>query len=157
MPRPSRVDWAGRPRGPSVQSLQRRAPRGSPAVRSRRLLEAARPLAPKNPARDVPPLLVRSPPRMPIRTPIRLRRLLAWIASLAIVASLAQPAAAKPKPKDTKPAAPAGGAPAAGGAGDKPFAEWNKLTKDAEQKKGFFTLWKKRDNLYLELTKDQLE
>lgn len=64
-------------------------------------------------------------------------------------------AAAKPK---GKPAAPAGGAgSAAAGAPEKPFAEWSKLTKDAEQKKGFFTLWKKRDILYLEISKDQLE
>ncbi|MBK7367235.1 MAG: DUF5117 domain-containing protein [Candidatus Eisenbacteria bacterium] len=29
--------------------------------------------------------------------------------------------------------------------------------KDAEEKKGFFTMWKKRDNLYLQINKDQLE
>ena len=50
------------------------------------------------------------------------------------------------------PAAAAG----AGAAPEKPFTEWSKLTKDAEQKKGFFTIWKKRDNLYLELSKEQL-
>lgn len=49
-----------------------------------------------------------------------------------------------------KPAAPPPAAP------EKPFAEWKKLTKDAEEKRGYFTLWKKRDNLYLELRKEQL-
>ena len=60
--------------------------------------------------------------------------------------------AAPPKPA-------AGGAAAAAGAAaapEKPFAEWKKTVKDAEEKKGFFTLWKKRDNLYLQINKDQL-
>jgi hypothetical protein len=75
---------------------------------------------------------------------------------VALVA-MASPAAAKKKeqpPKDAGKAGAAAGAPAA--AGDKPFAEWGKFTKDAEQKKGFLTYWKKRDNLYLEISKDQL-
>ncbi|HEY6196427.1 MAG TPA: zinc-dependent metalloprotease [Candidatus Eisenbacteria bacterium] len=75
--------------------------------------------------------------------------------SLALLAT-ASSAIAGGKPKSQPPSASPGGAPAAG-ASDKPFAEWAKLTKDAEQKKGFFTLWKKRDNLYLELGKDQLD
>src|SRR5262249_6138322 len=81
---------------------------------------------------------------------------------VVVLVALASPAAAKKKeqpPKDAgKPAAaaaPAGGAP--GAPGDKPFAEWAKFTKDAEQTKGFLTYWKKRDNLYVEVAPDQLE
>src|SRR5262245_32658381 len=78
---------------------------------------------------------------------------------LALVA-LASPAAAAKKPKND-PKAAGGNAPGApapgGGAGDKPFAEWSKLIKDADKVPGFFTLWKKRDNLYLELAKEQLD
>src|ERR1043166_8984798 len=91
----------------------------------------------------------RSPHPMWFRAPNRL------LLSLALLAT-ASSAIAGGKPKPNPAAAGAGGAPAAG-ASDKPFAEWAKLTKDAEQKKGFFTLWKKRDNLYLELGKDQLD
>jgi hypothetical protein len=40
---------------------------------------------------------------------------------------------------------------------DKPYQEWKKVTKDAEVKKGFFTLHVKRENLYLELAPDQLD
>lgn len=40
---------------------------------------------------------------------------------------------------------------------DKPYAEWKKTLKDAESMKGYFTLYKKRENLYLEISKDQLE
>ena len=84
-----------------------------------------------------------------IRVPSRL------LLSLALIATASSALAAKsPKPKP--PSASPGGAPAAGGS-EKPWAEWAKLTKDAEQKKGFFTLWKKRDNLYLQIDKDQVD
>jgi hypothetical protein len=81
---------------------------------------------------------------------------------MLLIAALATGATAAEKPKDKdkgkkdkgKPAAAAAGT--GGGAPEKPFAEWAKVTKDAEQKKGFFTLWMKRDNLYLELTREQL-
>jgi len=92
-----------------------------------------------------------------MRFPV-LHRLLVVVALIAV----ASPAAAKKKeqpPKDAgkaAAAAPAGGAPPSA-PGDKPFAEWGKFTKDAEQKKGFLTYWKKRDNLYVELTPDQME
>src|SRR5262249_13759656 len=80
---------------------------------------------------------------------------------LAILAT-ASPAAAAKKPKgDEKPkdgGKPAAAAPAAGAASsEKPFTEWSKLTKDAEKSAGFFTLWKKRDNLYIEIPKNQLD
>jgi hypothetical protein len=79
------------------------------------------------------------------------------LAAMLLIAVLATGATAaekkdNPKKGKGKPAAGAAAAPAP----EKPFAEWSKVTKDAEQKKGFFTLWKKRDNLYLELTKEQL-
>jgi hypothetical protein len=83
------------------------------------------------------------------------------IAVLLLIAMTSTASAAdKPdKPKKGKPGASGGHAAgaAAAGASDKPFAEWSKLTKDAERQPGFFTLWKKRDNLYLEVTQDQLD
>src|SRR4249920_3395065 len=90
-----------------------------------------------------------------MRFPV-LHRLLVVLALMA----LASPAVAgKPKKDDkSKDAGKTAAAPAAAPApGDKPFAEWGKFTKDAEQKKGFFTYWKKRDNLYLEIGKDQVD
>src|SRR5947207_1047935 len=59
------------------------------------------------------------------------------------------------KPKG-KPGAGPPGAEAAG-PGDKPYQDWKKVTKDAEVQKGFLTLYKKRENLYLELRPDQLD
>ncbi|MEO5989278.1 MAG: zinc-dependent metalloprotease [Candidatus Eisenbacteria bacterium] len=59
----------------------------------------------------------------------------------------------------TAASAPTKGKPgeaAAGATPEKPFGEWKKITKDAELKKGFFNLYKKRDILYLEVTKEQL-
>jgi uncharacterized protein DUF4953/uncharacterized protein DUF5117 len=53
---------------------------------------------------------------------------------------------------------PGKGAPAAGAEDkDKPFQDWKKVTKDAEVKRGFFTLYQKRENLYLELNPKQLD
>ena len=83
--------------------------------------------------------------------------------ALALALLLALPALAADANHKSAPLKPGekNGAPAtasaAPSAADKPFAEWSKFTKDAERKKGFFTLWRKRDNLYLELAKDQLE
>jgi hypothetical protein len=74
------------------------------------------------------------------------------LAALALVALLAAgPAGAADKSKG-KP----GAAAAVPEKPEKPFAEWKKLTKDAEAKPGFFTLWKKRDNVYLEIAPAQL-
>ena len=75
--------------------------------------------------------------------------------ALALTAMLvaATAFAAPPKPGAGAAAAAAGAAAAP----EKPFAEWKKTVKDAEEKKGFFTMWKKRDNLYLQINKDQLE
>ena len=39
---------------------------------------------------------------------------------------------------------------------DKPYGDWKKLIKDADVMKGFFTLYRKRDNLYMEIAPDQL-
>ena len=60
------------------------------------------------------------------------------------------------------PAAPAGkasgkpGDAAPAGDKDKPFQDWKKVTKDAEVMKGYLTLYKKRENLYLELKPEQM-
>ena len=76
------------------------------------------------------------------------------IGALTLAALLgAGPAGAADKPKGKPGAADAA---AAAEKPEKPFTEWKKLTKDAEAKPGFFTLWKKRDNLYLEIAPDQL-
>lgn len=40
---------------------------------------------------------------------------------------------------------------------DSPFKDWDKTLKDVETKTGFFTLHKKHDNIWLELTPDQLD
>ncbi len=80
----------------------------------------------------------------------RFTRLLLIATLFGAVASA--PAAAKPKPSDKDKAAAAAAASA-----EKPFTDWKKLTKDAERKPGFMTLWRKRDNLYLELSKDEFE
>ncbi|HKQ59530.1 MAG TPA: zinc-dependent metalloprotease, partial [Candidatus Eisenbacteria bacterium] len=61
-----------------------------------------------------------------------------------------QPSLGAPKPPAGKPAG-------AGDDKDKPYQEWKKVTKDAEVKRGLFTLYQKRENLYLELAPDQLD
>ena len=60
---------------------------------------------------------------------------------------------ASAKPKEPKK----GAAPEAAAAdkGDKPYGEWKKVTKDTEVMRGFLTLYKKRENLYLEIPQDQ--
>ena len=84
-----------------------------------------------------------------------LRQTLLTITALAAAATLlaASPAQAKKKPDDKAKSAAA----AAGGDKDKPMQEWSKITKDAERVPGFFALWKKRDNLYMEVQREQLE
>lgn len=71
-----------------------------------------------------------------------------------VVSLFAGVATAAPKPKK---GAAADAAAAAAADKDKPFQDWKKVTKDAEVSKGFFTLYKKRDNLYLELAPEQLD
>jgi len=72
---------------------------------------------------------------------------------LALTALLlaALPALGAPKAPAGKPGA------AAADDKDKPYGDWKKLTKDAEVKKGFFTLHSKRENLYLELAPEQMD
>jgi hypothetical protein len=60
------------------------------------------------------------------------------------------------KNKDKKGGKPDAAA-AAGGDKDKPFQDWAKVTKDAEVKNGLFTVYKKRESLYLELKPNQLD
>jgi len=88
---------------------------------------------------------------------MNLRRFaLTLAASAAVCALLAPGALAAPKPKKGgKPDAAA--AAAAAGAADKPYGDWKKLTKDAEVIKGWFTLYRKRENLYMEIRPDQLD
>lgn len=82
------------------------------------------------------------------------RSLSALAAGAALLALLAPGATAAPKPKKgAKPDAAA----AAAAEKDKPYGDWKKLTKDAEVLKGWFTLYQKRDNLYMEIRPDQLE
>jgi hypothetical protein len=89
---------------------------------------------------------------------MRLRSLLFKLVPLALFAILiaALPALAK---DDKPPAGKAGAAPPGAGAEDKdkPYQDWKKVTKDAEVKKGFFNLYSKRENLYLEIRADQLD
>jgi len=54
------------------------------------------------------------------------------------------------KPKGKGKDAPAEATP------DKPYGDWKKVTKDAEAMKGLFTLYRKRENLYLEIQPSQL-
>ncbi len=75
-----------------------------------------------------------------------------WLAVALALATLPQLGAAAPKPAKGAPADAAGAA-----APDKPYGDWKKLTKDAEVKKGFFTLYQKRENLYAEIRPDQLD
>lgn len=79
------------------------------------------------------------------RHPLSSLAMLSLFVALGVTTAAAAPAPPKGKPGDAAAAAP-----------EKPFGEWKKVTKDAELKKGFFNLYKKRDNLYLEVTKEQL-
>jgi len=82
------------------------------------------------------------------------------LAVLALVVALAAPTRADDKKKpEAKPGGKPGDAAAAAAAGDKdkPYGDWKKLTKDAEVLKGYFTLYHKRENLYLELKPGQMD
>jgi hypothetical protein len=74
------------------------------------------------------------------------------LAVLALIAPATGAWAKSDKDKNKTPATTAA-APAA----DKPYADWKKTIKDAEVKKGWFTVYKKRENVYLELRPDQLD
>ena len=86
-----------------------------------------------------------------------LRRALG-IAVLAAFVLTAQAGAAN-KSKDAAKTASKAGTPGTPGAdaaaGDKPYGDWKKVTKDAEVQHGYLTLYKKRENLYLELRPEQ--
>src|SRR5215472_17041674 len=144
MPRPSRPDGA-RQNGPLW--CPRRKPR-PPACRRRIDDRGPGEPSPRRPTR-------RASPRSALAMRIPVLHLLVVVALVASVS----PAAAKKKDQPPKDAGKPGAAAAAPAAApvDKPFAEWGKFTKDSEQKKGFLTTWKKRDNLYVELSPDQME
>ena len=76
---------------------------------------------------------------------VRLSRLLSGVALAALVLGMGGCASAP------KPAAAAAAKPAANGKDAKPYKEWSEVTKDAEKLDGFFTLYRKRESLYLEL------
>ena len=78
------------------------------------------------------------------------------IRSLVGILLLSQGAFAAPN-AGKAPGKPSEMSAAAGGDKDKPFTDWKKVTKDAEIKAGFLTLYKKRENLYLELSPNQLD
>ena len=80
------------------------------------------------------------------RPPVSSLAMLSLFVAMGVTTVSAAPTPSKGKPGDASAAANP----------DKPFAEWKKTTKDAELMKGFFNLYKKRDVLYLELTKEQL-
>jgi len=69
--------------------------------------------------------------------------------ALAVIAAGCSGKSASSKP-------PAGAASGAAAASDKPYGDWKKLLKDSQAQSGFFTLHRKRENLYLELRPDQL-
>ncbi len=71
-----------------------------------------------------------------------------WAAALAL---MLLPSVAFAAPKKDR------GAPAAAPAPETPYGDWKKLTKDAEVKRGLFTLYHKRENLYAEIRKDQFD
>ncbi len=83
------------------------------------------------------------------------------LAAGLILTTVAPAAFAKDKKKDKKPdastAAMAAMAGGAGGGADKPYGDWKKLTAGADVMKGFFTLYHKRDNLYMEIAPNQMD
>jgi hypothetical protein len=90
---------------------------------------------------------------------MKLRRSLMFVA-LALVMTATYAAAAdlpgRPSGKDKKNAkSDKSGGNAKGGEAaatpDKPYGDWKKLTKDATVKKGYFNLYWKRENLYMEI------
>jgi uncharacterized protein DUF4953/uncharacterized protein DUF5117 len=84
---------------------------------------------------------------------ISLRALVVGLALIATPALAAHPPKVKAgdKPADKADAA------AAGAQADKPYGDWKKLTKDTEVLTGYFNIYRKRENVYLEIRPDQLE
>ena len=76
--------------------------------------------------------------------------------AIALLLTVAVSGQALAKKKQDPKAAAKGGAPAGEAPGDKPYQDWKKVTKDAEVIPGYLTLYKKRENLYMELKPDQL-
>lgn len=81
--------------------------------------------------------------------------LLGSLFALALSSGIAS-AAAPAHPAGHGDAAAAAMAGAGGGASASGMQDWKKLTTGAEVQKGFFTLYKKHENLYLELTPKQM-
>ncbi len=79
-----------------------------------------------------------------------LRRLPLFTLAIALLVTSSVAFAAPKQKPDGK------GAEAGAGEKDKPFQDWKKITKDTETMTGFFTLYQKRENLYLEIKPEQL-
>ena len=90
---------------------------------------------------------------MPSRIPQLRNATLVVLVTMLVALSAGSAWSAKKPP--AKPAAPA--TAEGGGDKDKPFQDWKKVTKDAEVKKGFFTTYQKRENLYLQIAADQMD
>ena len=86
----------------------------------------------------------------------------AFVVALALATVAGPPAFAKSKPMPD--GAPPGNAAKEGdkkdakasSSGESPFTDWSKVTKDATKKEGMFNAWTKRENVYWEIRKDQL-
>ena len=86
----------------------------------------------------------------------------ALVLALALVTAAGSPAFAKSRPMPDG-APPGGNAKGddkkdskSAGTPESPFTDWSKLTKDATHKDGMFGSWTKRENVYWEIKKDQL-
>jgi len=88
----------------------------------------------------------------------------ALVVALALATVAGPPAFAKSKPMPD--GAPPGNAAKEGdkkdakssaSPGESPFTDWSKVTKDATKKEGMFNAWTKRENVYWEIRKDQLQ
>src|SRR5262245_27738372 len=88
---------------------------------------------------------------------MRLRSLFKIVPLALFAILIALPAFAKDDKKAPAGKAGASPPPGAGAEADKPYTDWKKVTKDAEVKKGYFNLYSKRENLYMEIRPDQFD
>src|SRR5512144_1471760 len=135
------------------RSAPHRDPHNPPLTSPRRTV--SRPRGAGDRPRCRPPHRASGPALAARSLPMRLRASLSRVVSLVLFAVLlgVVPTLAADKPPAGKPA---GGPPPADDK-DKPYQDWKKVTKDAEVKKGFFNLYSKRENLYMEIAPAQLD
>src|SRR6516225_70896 len=135
------------PRNPApVASISRPSGLGTNLLAHSDLRAPPPPARPRTPSRALPgrPLARQGA----LMSPRRRFALLSLVLTLLVTPSIAAVAGPPGGGKGAEGAAPA--------APDKPFQDWKKLTKDAEVMKGYFTIYRKRENLYLELKPAQL-